>query len=534
MTTPYLDDEDVPAVTYDLTDDSVVVIIGSGAGGGTMADELTRRGIDVVVLEAGPRFKTSDFVNDEWAMYDLLTWKDARACTGGSPVARDYPTAPTWTCKGLGGTTLHWAAMCPRPNPYEFKVRSTYGEIEGAALEDWPVDHEELEPFYREAESKMGVSGRGNIAQHRGNNACRVMALGAKRMGYRDYGPNNVAINAVPRDGRNACDKIGFCMQGCRSGGKWSTFVSELPRAEATGHCEIRTRSMALRIEHDERGRVSGVLYADAAGHHHLQKARLVCVAANSIETARLLLNSESNAWPDGLANGADAVGRHYMRHVTAYMYGEFLKPVRMYRGMTVAGIIRDEARHDPARGFAGGFYFGSMGLGLPFYAAFMSPGRWGRDYASWIEAYERVGGLFVNGEDMPIASNRVTLHPSERDRHGLPIACLNLDDHPNDLAMKRYAYRNGIPILEAAGAFRIFCSPPLPVSHNLGTCRMSADPAAGVVDRWGRSHEIPNLFISDGSQFTSSLAGNPTLTIVTLAIRQAGHIARLMGRGDI
>ena len=115
MIAPYLDDDDVPAVTYDLNDDSVVVIIGSGAGGGTIADELTRRGIDVVVLEAGPRFKMSDFVNDEWAMYDRLTWKDTRACTGASPIARDYPTAPTWTCKGLGGTTLHWAAMCPRP-----------------------------------------------------------------------------------------------------------------------------------------------------------------------------------------------------------------------------------------------------------------------------------------------------------------------------------------------------------------------------------------------------------------------------------
>ena len=348
MTVPYFDDEDVPAVTYDLNDDSVVVIIGSGAGGGTMADELTRRGIDVVLLEAGPRFRMSDLVNDEWTMYDRLTWKDERACTGSSPIARDYPTAPTWTCKGLGGTTLHWAAMCPRPDPYEFKVRSTYGEVEGAALEDWPVDHEEMEPFYREAESKMGVSGRGNIPQHRGSNNYRVMALGAKRMGYRDYGPNNVAINAVPRDGRNACDQIGFCMQGCRSGGKWSTFVSELPRAEATGHCEIRTRSMALRIEHDGRGRVSGVLYADADGRHHLQKARLVCVAANSIETARLLLNSESSTWPDGLANGSGAVGRHYMRHVTAYMYAEFPNPVRMYRGIVVSGLIRDEARHDP------------------------------------------------------------------------------------------------------------------------------------------------------------------------------------------
>ena len=134
----------------------------------------------------------------------------------------------------------------------------------------------------------------------------------------------------------------------------------------------------------------------------------------------------------------------------------------------------------------------------------------------------------------MPIATNRVTLHPTEKDQHGLPIPRLNLDDHPNDLAMKRHAYRNGIAMLEAAGALRVFCSPPLPVSHNLGTCRMSEDPDAGVVDRWGRSHEIPNLFISDGSQFTSSLAGNPTLTIVTLAIRQAGYIARQMSRGEL
>ena len=115
----------------------------------------------MVVLEAGPRFKMSDFVNDEWAMYDRLTWKDTRACTGASPIARDYPTAPTWTCKGLGGTTLHWAAMCPRPRPYEFKVRTTYGDVDGAALEDWPLDFDEMEPFLREAESKMGVSWAG-------------------------------------------------------------------------------------------------------------------------------------------------------------------------------------------------------------------------------------------------------------------------------------------------------------------------------------------------------------------------------------
>ncbi len=529
-----VDDDDVPTVTYEHDDDSVVVVIGSGAGGGTIADELTQRGIDVVLLEAGPRFKMSDIVNDEWEMYDRFTWKDKRAATGSSPTARNFPTAPTWTCKGLGGTTLHWAAMCPRPRPYEFKTRSTYGAIDGANLADWPLGFDELEPFYRRAESKMGITGRNGIPLHRGSNAYRVMALGAKRMGYRDYDSNNMAINMKPRDGRNACDQIGFCMQGCRSGAKWSTFNAELPRAEATGRCEIRTRCMVLRIEHDQRGRASGVLYVDRAGRHHFQKARLICVAANAIETARLLLNSESSRFPEGLANGSGEVGRNYMRHMMGFVYAMFENPVHMYRGIVCGGIVRDEARHDTARGFAGGYYYGSIGLGLPFYAAFLSPGRWGRDYTSWIDAYDHVSGMQVLGEDMAMPSNRVTLHPSERDEHDLPIPCLHLDDHPNDLAMKRYGYRNGTALLEAAGAIRVFQSPPLPVSHNMGTCRMSDGPGDGVVDRWGRSHDIPNLFISDGSQFTSSMAGNPTLTIVALALRQAAYIAEQMRSGEL
>ena len=530
---PY-DDDDIPVVAFDESDVSVVVIIGSGAGGGTIADELTRTGINVVVLEAGPRFKERDFVNDDWLMYDHFTWKDRRATTGSSAVARNFPTAPTWICKGVGGTTLHWAGMCPRPQPREFKARTTYGAIAGASVADWPLDFDELEPYYIHAEQKMGVTGRNGIPSHAETNACKIMALGAKRMGYRDFGSNNVAINAKPRDGRNACDQIGFCMQGCKSGAKWSTLNSELPRAEATGRCEIRTRCMALRIEHDGNGRASGVVYVDRAGMQRRQKARVVCVAANAIETARLLLNSDSSRFRDGLANGSGEVGKNYMRHVTGYAYATFDKPVRMYRGIQSAGVIRDETVHDEARGFAGGYYSGSVGLGLPFFAAFLNPGAWGRDYAGWIEAYDHIAGMHVVGEDMAMATNRVTLHPSETDQYGLPIPCLHLDDHPNDGRMRAYALDKTVALLEAAGAGRVFRSPPLPVSHNLGTCRMSERAHDGVVDKWGRCHDIANLFISDGSQFASSMAGNPTLTIVALAIRQAAHIAEHMRHNEL
>ena len=523
------DDHDIPTVIYRHDDNSVVVIIGSGAGGGTIADELSRNGIDTIVLEAGRRFKESEFVNDEWEMYDRFTWQDKRFATGSSPTVRDFPTAPTWACKGLGGSTLHWAALCRRGMPYEFKTRSIYGAVDGANVADWPICFEELEPFYVRAEDKMGISGRYGIPFHRGSTAYKVMALGAKRMGYRDFDTGHSAINVKPRDGRNACDQIGFCMQGCKSGARWSTLTSELPRAEATGRCEIRTQCMALRIEHDSAGRVSGVLYADRAGHQHFQKARLVCVAANSVETPRLLLNSESNLFPDGLANGSDQIGRNYMRHMNGYLYGVFERPVHMYRGIVSNGSVKDEARNDESRGFVGGYYYSCVGLGLPFYAAFLSPRSWGRDYTSWIDAYDHVSGIHVLGEDLAIAGNRVTLHSSEKDQHGLPVPCLHLDDHANDLAMKSYAYRKGTALLEVAGATRVFQSPALPVSHNMGTSRMSAEPQQGVVNRWGQSHEISNLFVSDGSQFTSSMAGNPTLTIVALAIRQAAYIVEQM-----
>ena len=424
--------------------------------------------------------------------------------------------------------------MCPRIQPHELKARSTYGEIAGASLIDWPISFDELEPYYVRAEDKMGGTGRHGIRLQPGSNNFKVMERGAKRVGYRDYDTNNMAINVEPRDGRNAFDQIGFCMQGCRSGAKWSTANAEIPKAEGTGRCEVRAECMVLRIEHDEAGRASGVLYADRDCREHRQKARIVCVAGNAIETARLLLNSESSRFPDGLANASGHVGCHYMRHMAAFAYGEFEQPVNMYRGIVVGGIIRDEVGHDPARGFAGGFNMGTLALGFPFYAAFLNPNGWGASYGSWIEAYGHTAGLQMLGEDLPMAHNRVSLHGSEKDQHGLPIPSLHLDEHDNEIGMENYAYTKGVALLEAAGAKRVFESPPLPASHNLGTCRMSEKAADGVVNRWGQAHDIANLFISDGSQFTTSAAANPTLTIVALAIRQADYLAEAMRGNEI
>jgi choline dehydrogenase-like flavoprotein len=519
---------------FDLNDDNVVVVVGSGAGGGTLSNELAQKGVKVVCLEAGPRHEISEFVNDEWAMFLKTAWLDKRTTSGTWRVAKDFSSLPAWIVKGVGGSTVHWAGASLRFQEHEFKARSRYGEVKGANLLDWPINLEELTPYYAKAEDKMAVTGTNNIPRLPGNNNYKVLAAGAQKLGYKDSHTGNMAINSEPRDGRGSCLQIGFCFQGCKSSAKWSTLYTEIPKGEESGNLEVRPQSQVLRIEHDATGKVTGVLYADKDGARHIQKARVVAVAGNSIESPRLLLNSASSKFPDGLANSSGQVGRNYMRHMTGSVYAIFAKPVHMYRGTTMAGIVKDEARHDPARGFVGGYEMETLSLGLPFLVAFLAPGAWGREFTSAIDKYDQMAGMWLVGEDMPQESNRVTLHPTEKDQFGLPVPDVHFDDHPNDVAMRQHAYERGSALYQSVGAERVFHTPPYPSTHNLGTNRMSENPRDGVVNKHGQTHDIKNLFISDGSQFTTGGAENPTLTIVSLAIRQADYIAGALSRREI
>jgi choline dehydrogenase-like flavoprotein len=521
------------AAPYDLNDDGVVVIIGSGAGGGTLGTQLALKGIDTVILEAGARHETWDFINDEWDSFSQLAWKDKRTTSGDWRVSRDFPNLPAWIVKAVGGSTTHWAGASLRFQEHEFKAKTHYGEIEGAALLDWPIDLTEMEPWYAMAEDRMGVTRTNGIPGLPGNNNFKVLEAGAKKIGYKEVSTGRMAINSEPRDDRASCMQIGFCFQGCKSGAKWSTLVAEIPKGEETGRLEVRPNSHVLRIEHDDGGKVTGVVYADAEGREQRQKARVVCVAGNSIESPRLLLNSHSSMFPEGLANSSGQVGRNYMRHMTGSVYAIFDKPVHMYRGTTMAGIVQDEAKNDPSRGFVGGYEFETLSLGLPFLAAFLEPGTWGREFASFLDNYRNTAGIWIVGEDMPRAENRISLS-DETDEYGMPIPDVRFDDHPNDNAMRDHAYRQGSAIYDAVGALRTIHTPPYPSTHNLGTNRMSDDPAEGVVDRWGRTHDVDNLYVSDGSQFTTGAAENPTLTIIALAIPQADHIASELGMGNI
>ena len=514
---------------FDLTDSSAVVVIGSGAGGGTLSNELAQKGVKVVCLEAGPRLSLADIVNDERAMFKKMSWLDPRKGTG-----QLHPQFPSWSCKTVGGTTMHWEGQCPRLQEHELMAQTTYGEVADTSFIDWPLGMQELSSFYAKAEDKMGVAGTNGRPFLPGNNNYKVMAAGARKIGYQDVDTQHMAINSTVRDNRPSCQQIGFCNSGCAIGAKWSTLYTEVPKAEATGNFELRAESMVVRIHHDAHGRVTGVDYYDKGGVLRHQKARAVCVAGNAIETARLLLNSHSDLFPGGLANSSNQVGRNYMTHFTICVISLMPKPVNFHRGTQMAGVVRDEMRHDLSRGFWGGYSINPVPFPPEFLAAHMQHGGWGEELTASLLQYDHLAGLMMMGEDPPQATNRIILDPEVTDPRGMPIPVVHYSDHPNTTKMKAHALRQGKAIHSALGATKSYEITSLPATHNLGTARMSERANDGVCNKWGQTHDIKNLFVSDGSLFSTSGCANPTLTIVALAIRQAEFIKSEIEKGNI
>ena len=513
--------------TFDRNDHDVAVVIGSGAGGGTMAHELTRRGLKVVLFEVGRRESPASFHQNPGDAFAQLTWLEPRTQSGTWDPVKTSPTLPVWQCRTLGGTTVHWTGACPRLQPYEITARTTYGDVPGTSLADWPIDYAELKRWYVVAEKRLGVTRRNGNPGMPASNNFKVMYAGAKRLGYKRVHTNYLAINSRARDGRGLCIQQGFCVQGCKTAAKWSTLYTEIPRAEATGKLDLRTQSFVTRIEVDTAGRASGVVYRDANGVEQRQKARFICVAGNAVETARLLLLSESARFPHGLANSSDQVGRNYCHHLTGFVWGVFDQPVNAIRGAVLAGVVEDENIHDPSRGFVGGYHLELASLDLPTLPQVGLRYGWGRDFASIIDNYRNLAGTLINGEDMPRPGNRITLSTTVKDPFGLPVAHINCEEHDNDIALRAHARRQAQRMYEAAGAKRTVVSATPPATHQMGTARMSRDPQKGVTNSYGRTHDVPNLFLSDGSVQPTAGAANPTLTIVSLALRQADYISR-------
>jgi choline dehydrogenase-like flavoprotein len=511
---------------FELTDD-VVVVIGSGAGGGTLSEQLASAGIDVVCLEAGSY--VDRVVTDASAMFGKLTWFDRRIGSGDLP-----PDFPVWSGKNVGGTTLHWTASTPRIPEGDFEPTAYLSGLDDCSIIDWPVPYEEMRHFYGIAEKQMGVSQTNGWPALPETNHYRVLAEGARRIGLKQAHIGRMAINSVARDGRPACQQLGFCVSGCAVNAKWTAANTPIAKALQTNRYELRPESFVLRIEHDERGRVARVVYVDQQGQLQAQRARVVCVAANAIDTPRILLNSESSRYPAGLANSSGHVGRHYVKHVFGIVTAIMPHPVHFHRGTQNMGIVDDFIHSDTRRGFAGGFKFEMVSFDPATLSNFVDPRGWGRTYARQLARYDHFAALLVMGEDPAQERNRVTLHATEKDQYGMPVPVVHYEDHDNSRKLRTFAQNKAAELYQSLGSEEVFFGPAPPATHNMGTCRMAANPDEGVCNAWGRTFDCPNLFVSDGSQFCSSSTANPTLTIVALANRQAGHIRDLMARKEL
>jgi choline dehydrogenase-like flavoprotein len=539
--------------TFSERDTVDVVIVGAGASGGVLAKELSTAGFDVVVLEQGPWQQPSDFSHDEVA----VELQSALLNVAAEPLQtfrkRESDEATPATGRRLlyrravGGSSVHFAANYWRFRPIDFRERSAHGAIAGTSFADWPITYDELEPYYTQAEWEIGVSGAPGPFDPRRSRPYPMPPLpnkssgvllerGARRLGlHAQVAP--MAIASRHYQGRSRCMGCGHCtFYGCEYGAKSSTLVTMIPRAAATGRCEIRAESAVLRVETDARGRATGVLYRDREGNERRQRARVVVLAANGAETARLLLLSDAPRFPHGLANSSGNVGRHIMFNGAGISFGQFEYPLNEHRGHLVSRIVLDYYDADPRRGFYGG---GGIDARFSMSPILFALGGLPPDVPTWGPAYARAlhrqythtVQFFGHTTSLPVATNSVSLDPTHRDAWGRPALRLTYTDHPDDMRTKRFFQDRASELLEAAGATRVW---PLPIVeatggvHLLGTARMGDDPRDSVVDRYHRAHDVPNLFVCDGSSFVTSGRGQPTLTIQALAFRAAHHIARL------
>jgi len=552
------------AVRFDTRKAVDFVIIGSGASGGVLARELSTAGFDVVVLEQGPYRKAGDFSHDELSvqfigeMTNHPSWSDPqtfrRTASEKATVQEQGPPTALYA-RGVGGSSVHFTANYWRMRPVDFRERSLLGEISGTGFADWPISYEELEPYYSRVDWEIGVSGApGPFDPPRSRpypvpplpvtSSGALLERGARRVGLHAQ-PAPMAILSQPHNNRPACMHCGFCMgYGCEANAKSSTLATMIPLAEATGHCEIRPLSTVFRIETNEQGRVSEVAYLDAAGTQHAQKAKAVIVAANGGETPRLLLLSESPRFPEGLANSSGLVGKYLMPNGHSLAHGIYEQPLNEYKSVQVTRIVHDFYEHDPQRGFYGGGGIDArafiQGTPILFAETGLPPGapRWGKAHKDLLRhTYTRRMALLCSTTSLAQESNNVSLDPDLKDAAGRPAMRITYNEHENDLALMRFMQDRAIEILEASEAGTIWREPVVSetvFAHLLGTCRMGNDPRKSVVDPYHRSHDVPNLFICDGSSLVTSGRGQPTMTIQALAFRAAEHIANFARRGEI
>jgi choline dehydrogenase-like flavoprotein len=545
-------------VKYRPDDEVDFVVVGSGAAGGVVAKELSTAGFRVVVLEQGPWRTERDFVHDEIKIFRqsaLSTNWEVSPNTFRKTEKDKAQTQPALVyARGVGGTSVHFSANFWRFREIDFKEASVKGTLAGTGFADWPITYHDLEPYYTKVDWEIGVAGAPGpfdpprsrpypMPPHPPKSTGVLLERGARKLGYKPF-PAPMAIASKPFDGRSQCVQCGFCESfGCEVRAKSSSLVTVIPKAVATGRCEIRPNSYARKIETDAKGRATGVKYFDADKKEVFQRAKAVVVCANGAETPRLLLNSSSNLFPHGLANSSGVVGKYLMPNGAGLAAGVFDHEVNGYKGIVATRVVWDLYELDPKLGLVGGGGFDyrfdvtpiqfAMNDGLPPKAP-----RWGKEYKRWVaQTYTRTVLCFGHTTSLPVASNSISLDSAVKDAWGVPAIRMTYTDHPQDLKLYKYFAERSEELLHASGAAQTW---QLPVEsqefavHLLGTCRMGNDPKTSVVDKYNRAHDVKNLFIVDGSSLVTSGRGQPTMTIQALAFRAGDNIAQFAKRREI
>ena len=369
-----------------------------------------------------------------------------------------------------------------------------------------------------------------------------IFERAAWKMGWHPF-PSPMAILSQPYRSRAACIYCGRCLSfGCEVGAKSSSLASMVPLAQQSGRCEIRTESYAFRVETDRHGRATGVIYFDGQRRQHLQKARAVILSANGAETPRLLLLSASSRFPDGLANSNGLVGKYLMINGFSTVLAMFDQPLNDYKSAAVSRVLHDFYEIDPKLGFYGGggldARFGQTPIGYAVGSVPAEVPRWGTAYKQWLaESFSHSMFVSSHATSLPVEANGFSLDPDLKDAWGLQALCMTYKDHPDDLKTVKYLQDRALELLAVSPASKIWVRPireQTRAVHLLGTCRMGNDPKSSVINADHRTHDVPNLFLCDGSSFVTSGRGQPTMTIQALAFRAADRIGQAARRSEV
>ncbi|MGE0282825.1 MAG: GMC family oxidoreductase [Rhizobiaceae bacterium] len=519
--------------------DCDVLVVGSGPSGAVFAKRAAEAGMSVVCLEQGDWVDYSKAISDRPG-FELTASRDwqyvptKRQNSGDYPISVDDSDIIPLYWNGVGGSSISWAANWMRNLPSDFRVRT----LDGVA-DDWPITYRDLMPHYARTEAEFVVSGVAGDPMYPGQDdllppvdltkAGRLVAAAQNRLGWH-WWPGTNAIATVPRNGMEPCQQRTACMWGCVERAKASTDRTHWPELARRG-VRLVTNARVVRIELDKNGLARGAVYVNrTTGKEHLAKATVTVIAANGIGTPRLLLSSGQG----GVANSSGLVGRRLMLHPTAAVVGLFDAPLESYRGAwgQVAYTLQFyETGKD--RDFVRGSKWSLQPTGSPAQIARRWP--WGDENQLWGETFHdefarRFGRSVSWGiicEDLPDIENRVEIDHGAPDDTGMPGVKIHYKTGENSKRMLRFMAERAKESLMEAGAYRTVVAPQSRESgwHILGTAKMGDNPRDSVVDRYGRTHDVANLFIIDGSVWPTSAGVNPTATITAFASWSAAHV---------